>query len=68
MLSCEVDMNADSTFDVRVLPSSSEREGLVERYPGLVSAMERHAEIADTLRDSGWRVVERIGPAHAAVA
>jgi hypothetical protein len=60
-LACEVDMNADRTFDVRVLPSSAPEGGIVERYTGLVSAMKRHAEIANALRDSGWRVAERVG-------
>ena len=67
VLSCEVGMNGDRTFEVRVLPSSNQRDGLVERYSGLVSAMKRHAEIANTLRDSGWQVAERItAPAVAA--
>lgn len=60
-LECEVGMNPDRTFDVRVVPSSATREGIIERYPGLVSAMERHAEIANALRDSGWQVAERVG-------
>ena len=63
-LACEVGMNSDRTFDVRVLPSSAPQDGLVERYSGLVSAMKRHAEIANALRDSGWQVAEREGARH----
>jgi hypothetical protein len=58
-LACEVGMNADRTFDVRVSPSSAPQDGIVERHTGLVSAMKRHAEIANALRDSGWQVAER---------
>jgi hypothetical protein len=60
MLSCEVGMNGDQSFEVRVRPSSTDSGSLVERYPGLVSAMKRHAEIANTLRDSGWQLAERV--------
>ena len=63
-LACEVGMNADRTFDVRVVPSSGSRDAFVERYPGLVSAMERHAEIANALRNAGWQVAERVAPRH----
>ena len=67
-LACEVGMNADRTFDVRVVPSSGSRDAIVERYPGLVAAMERHAEIANALRDSGWQVAARVAPQQSVAA
>jgi hypothetical protein len=58
-ISCEINQNPDKTFNLRVVPSWSERPRIVGRFAGVVAAMERHAEIAGTLRDSGWQVIER---------
>ncbi len=66
-IACEINQNPDRTFNLRVVPSWSGRARIVGRFAGVVAAMERHAEIAGTLRESGWQVVERTSPArHAA--
>lgn len=66
-IACEVDMNADRSFDVRVTPSSPSNKPFVEHFGDAVHAMERHAAIAGLLRDDGWRVAERVtSPVHLA--
>jgi hypothetical protein len=54
-------MNADRSFDVRAQPSVRSGRPIVEHFSGALQAMERHAEIANTLRDAGWRVAARTG-------
>jgi len=58
-LACEVDMNADASFDVRILPATPFIAPIVEHFDTAVPAMERHAEIAGLLRDEGWYVTGR---------
>jgi hypothetical protein len=58
-ISCEINQNADRTFDLHVVPSWSKRERVINRCPDVIHAMSRHAAVAGMLRDSGWRVVER---------
>lgn len=55
-ITCGIEMKADRSFELSVVPSWSRRSSLVEQFPGAVAAMERHAQVADRLRDLGWSV------------
>ena len=61
-ITCELGLNADNTFHLRVVPSSSPSEAIEERFTAVVPAMKRHAEVADRLRDAGWIVTDRATP------
>jgi hypothetical protein len=39
---------------LRVVPLSSPEDGFVELFCTATSAMERHADITERLRDAGW--------------
>jgi hypothetical protein len=67
-IACEVGMNPDRSFDVRIVPESTPAAGIVERYPCAVAAMARHAQVALSLRESGWFVAARAGSPFAAAA
>lgn len=67
-ITCEVDVTPDRAFEIAVIPSASGLAPLRERFPHAVSAMERHAEIASSLRDAGWIVSSRSMPALGATA
>lgn len=64
-IECDVDVAADRSFALRVIPLWAPASAVVERFADPVSALERHAELASYLRDSGWRVSEHATPASA---
>ena len=67
-IACEINQNADRTFDLHIVPSWSTRSRVVNHCPDVVNAMARHAEVAGLLRESGWRVIERSTPVRRRVA
>lgn len=67
-LTCELDMHADRSCDVVILPHWDVKASLTEHYGALPQALMRHAEIARRLRDSGWSVAEHVQPDHTPLA
>jgi hypothetical protein len=59
-ITCEVDMNAGHACDVSVIPHWNAAAAFIEHFGGPVQAMERHAELAQELRDAGWVVTEHV--------
>jgi hypothetical protein len=55
-ITCEVDLNAAHTCDVAVIPHWNAASAVVEHFDGPIQAMERHAELAQELRNAGWVV------------
>jgi len=54
-LTCAVEATADrSAYDVCIFPHWNLSLGPVERFVGPGDALQRHAEIASRLRESGW--------------
>jgi len=54
-LTCAVEATADrSAYDVCIFPHWNLSLGTVERFVGPGRALQRHAEIASRLRESGW--------------
>jgi hypothetical protein len=53
-IACEVDAMADHAFALRVMPLAAPEDGFVELFRTATSALERHADITEQLRDSGW--------------
>ena len=59
-ITCEVDMNETHTCNVSVIPHWNFESAFVEHFDGPVHAMERHAEVAQELRDAGWVVTRHL--------
>jgi hypothetical protein len=60
-VSCQVDSKAErgtgAAFDVALVPSRRLRQQAGETFDSVAAALRRHAMLASSLRDSGWRLV-----------
>jgi hypothetical protein len=61
-IACEIDAMTDHAFALRVRPLCSSEDGFVELLCTVTSAMDRHAEITEQLRDAGWHVDHLTAP------
>jgi hypothetical protein len=57
-LTCELDATA-SGYEVCVVPHWNVASAAIERFDASVTALERHAELAQYLRDTGWHLARR---------
>lgn len=55
-LTCGVTKTEADGFSVVTVPYRDARNGTVESFRDLASALQRHASIVDQLRSSGWSV------------
>ena len=53
-IACEIDAITEHAFALKIISLSSPEEGFVELFCTATSAMERHADITERLRDAGW--------------
>jgi hypothetical protein len=60
-LTCEVDATRGHRFEVSVVPHWNVAASSIEQFDDLISALERHAEIANRLRQTGWTVADHMG-------
>ena len=67
-MTCELDVHADRSGDVCVVPHWDISSTLIEHFDAPRSAMLRHAEIARRLRDAGWMVTEHASSRHTPAA
>jgi hypothetical protein len=56
LLTCGIAKTDASGYSVVTVPHHNVRNGTVEIYNDLVSALQRHASIAARLRADGWQV------------
>jgi hypothetical protein len=54
LLTCGISRAAGAAFEVVTVPHWDVRRASVERFSCALKAIERHAEIAASLRESGW--------------
>jgi hypothetical protein len=54
LLTCGISRAAGTVFEVVTVPHWDVRRASVERFSCAMKALERHAEIAASLRESGW--------------
>ena len=54
-LTCELDANAAGGYDVCVVPHWDVSSAAIERFDAAAAALQRHAELARYLLDTGWR-------------
>jgi hypothetical protein len=57
-LTCEVD-HSQSTYDVCVVPHWDVSAAVVEEIDSPTDALQRHAEIVQYLRETGWSLTSR---------
>ena len=57
-VTCEVDFTADHRYQVSVVPHWDVSATAIERFDSAPHALERHAELALSLRQAGWKVVD----------
>lgn len=55
-LTCGVSVRGAKAFDVITLPHWNVTAGAVEPFRNAAEAMRRHATIAASLRDAGWKL------------
>ena len=67
-ITCEVDFTADHQYEVSVVPHWNVSAPSIERFDTAPHAMQRHAELALSLREAGWKVIDHgfAGHRHAA--
>lgn len=66
-LTCEVDANAAGGYEVSVVPHWNVASAAIERFDAATTALERHAEVSEYLRETGWHLARRgTGNHHAA--
>jgi hypothetical protein len=58
-LSCDVSVDGDEQFVVRVIPLWDDDTSIVETFKRPIDALQRHAEIVSLLRESGWLLSDR---------
>lgn len=60
-VSCQVDSKAErgagAAFDVALVPSRHSLDQPSETFDSVAPALRRHAMLASSLRDTGWRLV-----------
>lgn len=57
-LTCQLDATANG-FEVCVVPHWNLASATVEQFDAPMTAIERHAELSRTLRDTGWHLARR---------
>ena len=60
-VTCEIRVSGAAAHDVCVVPHWDLSSAVVERYPRPVSALRRHAEIAQAFREAGWKMIRGEG-------
>lgn len=58
-IACEVDAMTDHAFALKVTSLRAPEDGFVELFCTATSALERHADITERLRDAGWHTDHR---------
>src|SRR5688500_12408862 len=53
-ITCEVDFAGDHQYEVSVVPHWDVSATAIERFDSAPHALERHAELALSLRQAGW--------------
>jgi len=59
-LTCEINANTTGGYDVCVVPHWDVSLAAIERFDGVTSALQRHAELAQCLREAGWQLSRRM--------
>lgn len=59
-ITCEVEINAAGTCEVRTVPQWDPSLAVVEPFERAGDALQRHAEVAGRLRDLGWGAADHV--------
>jgi hypothetical protein len=67
-LTCEVDVRANGSYDVFVMPHWDISSVVTEHFDAPTGALLRHAELARCLRENGWVLTDHVGANHTRAA
>jgi hypothetical protein len=67
-LTCEVDVTANGSYDVFVMPHWDVPSSVIEHFEAPTGALLRHAEIARRLRETGWVLTDHVAAYHTRAA
>ena len=67
-ITCEVDAHETQSYDVTFTPHWDPSAAVIERFNRPLRALERHASIAQRLRDDGWVLVDHAIPTYVGTA
>lgn len=56
-VTCELDATPRGQYEVCVIPHWNVQASVVEDRPDVMTAVERHAQLARRFREAGWTVV-----------
>jgi hypothetical protein len=59
-ITCELDAVRDGQYEVCVIPHWDVRASVIEQWPNVLTAVERHARLAREFRDAGWTVLTHV--------
>lgn len=59
-VTCELDAMPNGEYEVCVVPHWDVQASVIEQWPNVISAVERHAELARGFRDAGWTVLAHV--------
>jgi hypothetical protein len=61
-MTCEMDAAATGDYEVCVVPHWNVAASVIERWPSVMTALERHAQLTLGFRAAGWTVLEHLHP------
>jgi hypothetical protein len=60
VITCGVDVDATGRCQVRTVPHRNPSQAVIEPFASAGEALQRHAEVAYRLRETGWVVADRV--------
>jgi hypothetical protein len=67
-ITCELDIRGHRSYDVCTVPHWDVSSSVVEHFEATAPALLRHAQIARTLRETGWILTDHVYASGAAAA
>jgi hypothetical protein len=59
-ITCQLECRGNGSYELCVLPHWDPSSAVIERFDASTSALLRHAEVANRLRENGWMVIDRV--------
>ena len=60
-ITCQLDARGLRCYELCVVPHWDPSAAVIERFDAPTPALLRHAEVAKSLRDHGWMVIDHVG-------
>jgi hypothetical protein len=59
-VTCQLDIRGNGSYEVCIVPHWDPSLSVIEHYDSPTPALLRHAEIARSLREDGWMVIDHV--------